>query len=102
MPISSRLKRCKWCNEMWPADREFYHRSGGTRSGLHNWCKACITQYNKSRRGVIFEPPRPTHPVRSAAMWRHAIMSRVRMYFIMNDLRRKREFEAWCVFKVIG
>ena len=32
---------CSHCREYWPADTEFYNRTG---DGLFSWCKACCNE----------------------------------------------------------
>jgi len=36
-------KRCRGCNEYWPADTEFFYRHSTGADGLQSYCKACHT-----------------------------------------------------------
>lgn len=39
---------CAKCKEWWPADGEFFHRTGG--DVLHCWCKACVIETKLAKR----------------------------------------------------
>lgn len=39
-------KMCTRCKEYWPADTEFFYKSG---DGLHTWCKACVQDWKHER-----------------------------------------------------
>ncbi len=41
-PILGPVKPCSRCKEVWPADREFFHRR---RNGWQSWCRACWHEY---------------------------------------------------------
>ncbi len=45
-------KHCFKCDEWWPADKEFFFRSGKGSRQLHSWCKACYIEWRKARRLV--------------------------------------------------
>lgn len=101
MSGSTKMKRCTKCNEAWPNDREFYYRSGFTPDGLHSWCIACVKQYNRERRGNVWEPAQRIRPMRTAAQWKLSMLNRVRMYFEMAERRKREAFKRWCVFTVL-
>jgi len=43
-------KRCRGCNEYWPADTEFFYRDRGGGDGLQSYCKAC---QNEAKQATI-------------------------------------------------
>lgn len=45
-------RRCRTCGELWPADGEFYARSGSGDGYLSNDCKACKAQARKLREAA--------------------------------------------------
>lgn len=42
--------RCNHCGQWWPFTEEFFSTNPGHFGGLSAWCRACLYEYNRSKR----------------------------------------------------
>ena len=91
------VKTCTQCHESKPATAVFFARDVTRKSGLHPWCRACISKRGKEKRAP-FARPRPNLSdlsanvvITDAGCWEWRYLVNDQGYGVMTvDSRRRR------------